>query len=167
VQRGTCAMVGWEGLAAVEQHGYAQCIHPAPLSALLLSAVRPVVLSRRMEYDGAREGREGPRTRVANSDAGPSCWIVTNVFTLLPERICGGQVGCHSSACEWWRSRRITTTCGRVAILWGAEPRAQKGHSLNTSGPLSAGASARNRATLGPFGCVPVAAAGRCDPARG
>jgi hypothetical protein len=28
-----------EGLVAVEQHGYAQCRHHAPLSALLLSAV--------------------------------------------------------------------------------------------------------------------------------
>jgi hypothetical protein len=34
----------WEGLATVEQHGYAQCHHHAPLSALLLSAVRPVTL---------------------------------------------------------------------------------------------------------------------------
>ena len=37
-------VVGWEGLATVEQHGYAQCHHHAPLSALLLSAVHPVTL---------------------------------------------------------------------------------------------------------------------------
>jgi hypothetical protein len=28
-------VVGWEGLATVEQHGYAQCHHHAPLSAAL------------------------------------------------------------------------------------------------------------------------------------
>jgi hypothetical protein len=28
-------VVVWEGLATVEQHGYAQCHHHAPLSALL------------------------------------------------------------------------------------------------------------------------------------
>ena len=37
-------VVGWEGLATVEQHGYAQCHHHAPLSTLLLSAVHPVTL---------------------------------------------------------------------------------------------------------------------------
>jgi hypothetical protein len=37
-------VVGWEGLATVEQHGYAQCHHHAPLAALLLSAVHPVAL---------------------------------------------------------------------------------------------------------------------------
>ena len=37
-------VVGWEGLATVEQHEYAQCHHHAPLSALLLSAVHPVTL---------------------------------------------------------------------------------------------------------------------------
>ena len=37
-------VVGWEGLATVEQHGYAQCHHHALLSTLLLSAVHPVTL---------------------------------------------------------------------------------------------------------------------------
>jgi hypothetical protein len=39
-------VVGWEGLATVEQHGYAQCHHHAPLSILLLSAVTLYTLTQ-------------------------------------------------------------------------------------------------------------------------
>jgi hypothetical protein len=44
VQWHVLVAVGWEELATVEQHGYAQCHHHAPLSTQLLSAVHPVVL---------------------------------------------------------------------------------------------------------------------------
>jgi hypothetical protein len=44
VQWRVLVVVGWEGLATVEQHGYALCHHHVLLSALLLLAVHPVTL---------------------------------------------------------------------------------------------------------------------------
>jgi hypothetical protein len=52
VQWHVLVVVGLEGLATVEQHGYAQCHHHAPLSALLLSAVHPATLQYSRELCG-------------------------------------------------------------------------------------------------------------------
>jgi hypothetical protein len=121
-------VVGWKGLATVEQHGYAQRQHHAPLSALLLSAVHPVTLythNQPSTFPPQAESCVTPSQRVAG-------WTFTTTFTFrsspLSAATCttsptydgaGAAVTRNTRVVRWGGSAPIVKVDRHAGAAWG------------------------------------------------
>ena len=112
MQRLVLVVVGWEGLATVEQHGMRSATHHAPLSALLLSAVHLVALYTHTQ-SSSRPASQGQHRALRPRDA--------TQFGPLDARMSRCRVGSVAVVSPGMFTRRGLAALARVVVP-GARP---------------------------------------------